>query len=116
MEETVPESLNPRDGIEARIHREIEEALRGIIDPGTGLDILRMGLVKHTRLEKADKGYRAILTFRPSSPVCPMAFKLAWEIKQSARSVKDIESAQIKVEGYNRAAELEAILETEEKP
>lgn len=116
MEETVPESLNPRDGVEARIHDEIQKAFRGVIDPETGLDIVRMGLVKHTRLEKADKGYRAILTFRPSSPVCPMAFKLAWDIKQSAESVKDVESAEIKVEGYNRAAELEAILGAEEKP
>ncbi len=36
MEETLPESLNPPDGDEARIQEEIREALRGIIDPGTG--------------------------------------------------------------------------------
>ncbi len=115
MEETVPEPMTPRDGIEAEIREEMEEALRGVIDPGTGLDAVRMGLVKETRLEKTEAGYRAVLTFRPSSPVCPMAFKLAWEIKQSAQSVKGIDRAEVKVEGYDRAAELEAILETEEK-
>jgi hypothetical protein len=39
-----------------------------------------------------------------------MAFKLAWDMKQCAQTVRDIETVEIKVEGYNRAAELEAIL------
>jgi metal-sulfur cluster biosynthetic enzyme len=110
MEETLPESVNPQDGEPAKIREEIQEGLRGIIDPGTGLDLVRMGLVKNTRLEREGSGYKAILTFRPSSPVCPMAFKLAWDIKQCAQAVQDVETAEIKVEGYNRAAELEAIL------
>ena len=110
MEEALPESLSPRDGEAAKIREEIREGLRGIIDPGTGLDVIRMGLVKDTRLEREGPGYKATLTFRPSSPVCPMAFKLAWDMKQCAQAVPDIETVEIKVEGYNRAAELEAIL------
>ena len=115
MEETVPKSLDPEAGEEAEIRKEIEEGLKGIIDPGTGLDVLRMGLVKNTRLEKAGAGYKATLTFRPTSPVCPMAFKLAWDMKQCVQTLDAIEIAEIKVEGYNRAAELEAILREEEK-
>lgn len=115
MEETLPESLNPPDGEAARVREEIQEALRGLIDPETGLDVVRMGLVKDTRLERGGTGYKAILTFRPSSPVCPMAFKLAWDMKQRAQAVRDIETVDIKVEGYNRAAELEAILKEGEE-
>jgi metal-sulfur cluster biosynthetic enzyme len=110
MEKALPESLSPQDVKAAKIRKEIEEGLRGITDPGTGLDVVRMGLVKNTALEKGGTGYKAILTFRPSSPVCPMAFKLAWDMKQCAQTVRDIETVKIKVEGYNRAAELEAIL------
>ncbi len=110
MEETLPESLSPQDGDKAKIREKIQEALRGIIDPGTGLDVVRMGLVKDTQLERENTGYKATLTFRPSSPVCPMAFKLAWDMKQAAQAVHDIKTVEIKVEGYNRAAELEAIL------
>ena len=110
MEEALPESLSPQDEEAAKIRKGIQEGLRGIIDPGTGLDVVRMGLVKNTQLEKEGTGYKAILTFRPSSPVCPMAFKLAWDMKQCAQAVRDIETVDIKVEGYNRAAELEAIL------
>ena len=116
MEEALPESMSPQDGEEAKVREEIQEGLRGIIDPGTGLDVIRMGLVKNTRLEREGTGYKAILTFRPSSPVCPMAFKLAWDMKQSAQAVRDIETVDIKVEGYNRAAELEAILKEGEEP
>jgi metal-sulfur cluster biosynthetic enzyme len=116
MEEALPESLSPQDGEAAKIREEIQEGLRGIIDPGTGLDVVRMGLVKDTRLEKGDTGYKAVLTFRPSSPVCPMAFKLAWDMKQCAQAVRDIETVEVKVEGYNRAAELEAILREGEEP
>ena len=115
MEETLPESLSPQDGEAAKIREEIQEALRGIVDPGTGLDVVRMGLVKNTRLEREDKGYTATLTFRPSSPVCPMAFKLAWDMKQCAQRVHSIEAVEIKVEGYNRAAELEAVLKEGEE-
>jgi metal-sulfur cluster biosynthetic enzyme len=116
MEETLPESLNPQDNVEAKIRDELRERLQGIIDPGTGLDVIRMGLVKSTQLEKGDMGYKAILTFQPSSPVCPMAFKLAWDMKQCAQGLQQIESVEIQVKGYNRAAELEAILSEEDKP
>jgi len=110
MEEAVPESIGPQDGEETDLHEEIQKGLRGIIDPGTGLDVVRMGLVRGVRLQRAGMGYRAFLTFRPSSPVCPMAFKLAWEMKQCVQAVEKIEDVEVKVEGYNRASELEAVL------
>jgi metal-sulfur cluster biosynthetic enzyme len=110
MEETVPESIGPSDVEEAELHEEIQQGLRGIIDPGTGLDVVRMGLVKEIRLQRVGKGCRAILTFRPSSPVCPMAFKLAWDMQQCVQAVENIEDVEVKVEGYNRASELEAVL------
>ena len=114
MEETVPESMSPHDREQKDLQEAIQKGLRGIIDPGTGLDVVRMGLVKEMRLERIGKGCRAILTFRPSSPVCPMAFKLAWEMKQCVQAVKNIEEVEVKIEGYNRASELEALLR--EKP
>lgn len=110
MEENVRTPLAPPSEEEQALHREIEEGLRGIIDPGTGLDVVRMGLVQDMELRRDGNRYRAILTFRPSSPVCPMAFKLAWDMKQRVQGLEKIEDVEIKVEGYNRASELEAIL------
>ncbi len=113
MEKTLPESLSTPDYDETRILEDIRQALRGIIDPETGLDVMRMGLVRHTELHRKEAGYEAILTFRPSSPVCPMAFKLAWDMQQCVRSVPGVQAVEIKVENYNRASELEAILKEE---
>lgn len=113
MEETVPESLGRKHDEEPELHRQIQEGLRGIIDPGTGLDVVRMGLVCDTELQPAGRGYRAIITFRPSSPVCPMAFKLAWEMKQRVQAVENIEAVEVRVEGFNRGPELEALLRGE---
>ena len=117
MEKALPESMTPgQDPQATRVREEIQAGLRDIIDPGTGLDVVRMGLVKRTAIERGGKGYKATLTFRPSSPVCPMAFKLAWDMKQCTQAVHDIEDVEIKVEGYNRAAELEAVLKDGEEP
>ncbi len=110
MEENLQASLAPKTEEEQALHREIEEGLRDLIDPGTGLDVIRMGLVRGMELRREGKRYRAILTFRPNSPVCPMAFKLAWDMKQRIQGLEKIEDVEIKVEGYNRASELEAIL------
>jgi hypothetical protein len=43
-----------------------------------------------------------------------MAFKLAWDMKKAVEAVDGIETVEVKVEGYNRASELEAVLRGEE--
>ena len=75
---------------------------------------MRMGLAKDIEAQIGEGvAYTVTLTFQPSSPVCPMAFKLAWDMKKAVENVEGIEKAEIKVKGYNRAAELEAILKEE---
>lgn len=87
----------------------IEERLSEVIDPETGLDVGRMDLVHDLRVE----GGRVTLVFRPTSPVCPMAFKLAADIRDAIRSVPGVSRVTIKVENFRRAAELESLLEDE---
>jgi cation diffusion facilitator family transporter len=85
---------------------DVEERLRGVIDGETGLDIMRMGLVRDLRIE----GGRVELTFRPTSPVCPMAFKIASDIREAVLSVPGVTDMDLRVKNYDRAAELEALL------
>ncbi len=113
MEETVSKPLAAQEDKAPELHARIATALEGVIDPETGLNVMRMGLVRDTEISSGDGGYKATLTFQPSSPVCPMAFKLAWNMKKAVEGVEDIKKAEIKVKGYNRAAELEAILKEE---
>lgn len=89
------------------LKEKIEEALRGVIDPGTNLDIMRMKLVRDLSISEDGK---VDLTFRPSSPVCPMAFKLAYDIKRAVQETQGVKEVEVKVAGYNRADELMEVL------
>jgi len=89
------------------IKQKIEDALRGVIDPGTNLDIMRMKLVRDLSINQDG---RVSLTFRPASPVCPLAFKLAYDIKKAVRQTQGVNEVEVKVAGYNRADELMEVL------
>ena len=89
------------------VEQSIRKKLSGVIDPGAGLDVERMGLVRKVEVD----GGRVTVVLRPTSPVCPMAFKLAADISEAVRSVAGVNSVAIKVENFERAAELEALFE-----
>jgi len=85
----------------------IEQALREVKDPGTKLDIMRMKLVTDLSV---DQDGTVSLTFRPSSPVCPLAFKLAYDIQTAVQQISGVKGVKMKVTGYNKADELMEIL------
>lgn len=58
MEETVSKPVETYKPKESEIESRIKETLKRIIDPETGLDILRMGLVKNTHIEDGEKEKR----------------------------------------------------------
>ena len=83
------------------------ERLRTVIDPETGVNVVRMRLVEN--LEVDDEGL-VRYTFRPSSPLCPLAVTLALQIKQSVASVPGVTRQEISVEGYIGAEGLNELL------
>jgi metal-sulfur cluster biosynthetic enzyme len=89
----------------------IEQALKGVIDPGTKLDIMRMKLVRDLSV---DQDGTVSLTFRPSSPVCPMAFKLGYDIQKAVQETEGVREVEVKVAGYDRADELMQVLKEAE--
>ena len=93
------------------MEEKIRQALETVIDPGVGMDALRVGVVRDLQVD-TENG-RVCLTFRPSSSVCPVAFTLATSIQKAISSVPGINSVSIKVENFNRAKELEAFLSEE---
>ena len=88
----------------------IEEGLSDLIDPGAGIDVMRMGLVRDLTV----RGGNVSLTFRPSSTVCPMAFSLASAIKERIESIPEVGNVKIHVENFKRASELENLLVDED--
>ena len=94
-----------------RLKEKIEAVLRGVIDPGTKLDIMRMKLVRDLSV---DHDGTVSLTFRPASPVCPMAFKLAHDIQTALQETEGVKEVEVKVAGYDRADELMQVLKEAE--
>jgi metal-sulfur cluster biosynthetic enzyme len=86
---------------------EVRQALSEIIDPETGLNIVRMDLIHNLRVTEDGE---VSLVFRPSSPVCPMAYSLANSIKKKIESLKDVRSIRIAVENFNNANHLERLV------
>jgi len=85
----------------------LKQALSEVLDPETGLDVMRMDIIHNLRVED---GGQVSLVFRPSSPVCPMAYTLANSIKKRIEQVKDVSSVNIRVENFQGAEHLEGLL------
>jgi metal-sulfur cluster biosynthetic enzyme len=81
--------------------------LSTITDPGTGVDVVRMRLIEGLTVD--EKGV-ARYTFRPSSPLCPMAVSLALSIRQAVAEVEGVTGQEMEVAGYVGAADLNVIL------
>ncbi len=83
-----------------------------VIDPETGIDVLRMRLVEDLTVDEATG--IAAYTFRPSSPLCPIAYSLAVDIKRAVASVDGIQGQKITVEGYVKACDLTEMINQDE--
>ena len=90
------------------LKEKIEDALRQVIDPETSMDVMRMQLIKHL---KVNEDGAVSLTFIPSSPHCPLGFQLAISIHEAVKKVDGVTKVKIDVENFVRADELKKILE-----
>jgi len=79
-----------------------------VIDPETGVDVVRMRLVENLEVDEASGVVR--YTFRPSSPLCPLAVSLGLAIKEAVAQVQGVTRQEIEVEGYVGAQELAKLL------
>jgi ATP-binding protein involved in chromosome partitioning len=86
----------------------IKESLTQVIDPETGMDVMRMRLVRDL---KVDQHGDVDLTFRPSSVLCPLGFQLGINIKEAVLDVPGVKSVQVHVDGFIHAEQLKKILE-----
>ena len=92
------------------IHQAVIKRLKAVIDPETNVDVVRMRLVVDLVVD--DSG-QARYTFRPSSPLCPLAVYLAMEIKKAVAEVPGITDQKIRIEGYLAADELTQLINKE---
>ena len=86
----------------------IKKSLTQVIDTETGMDVMRMRLVRDL---KVDRHGDVELTFRPSSVLCPLGFQLGINIKEAVLDVPGVKSVQVHVDGFIRGEQLKKILE-----
>jgi len=89
------------------LQKAIIEKLKTVIDPETGADVIRMRLVQDISIDDAGK---VTYTFRPSSPLCPIAVSLALGIIQAIKEIPEVKGQNITVVDYVQADLLNGIL------
>lgn len=80
--------------------------LKGIMDPHTNRSLYEMGLISDLRLDDG----KVSLTFRPSSPYCPIGIQLAIAIKNGISSVNGVESVDVLVKGHVQEQQINEML------
>jgi metal-sulfur cluster biosynthetic enzyme len=88
----------------------IIERLKTVIDPETGADVIRMRLVENLSV---DPNGKVSYTFRPSSPLCPIAVYLVQQIQEAIAAVPGVAAQKIEVADYVAAEELTKLINQE---
>ena len=86
----------------------IIEKLKKVIDPETGEDVVSMHLI--IDLKVGDDG-KVSLKFRPSAFLCPLAFFLAFNIRDVVEKIKGVSRVDLKVIDFVYADKLNEMLE-----
>lgn len=91
------------------LQQAVAQKLMSVIDPETGVDVIRMRLVQNIAV---DVGGKITYIFRPSSPLCPIAVPLALSIIQAIREVPEVTGQSITVVDYVQADLLNDLLKS----
>ena len=78
------------------IESQVMNALKGVMDPETGMSMVDMQLISKVE----EKNGIVEIEFIPSSPMCPIAFYLAEEIKKAALGVEGVKKAKVTCKGH----------------
>lgn len=79
------------------LEEKVREAVGQIVDPETGMTFAEMQMI--TSVKQEEPGVLKI-EFVPSSPFCPIAFKLAADIKNAAKKVAGVKKAIVHCRGH----------------
>jgi metal-sulfur cluster biosynthetic enzyme len=78
---------------------QVVAALKEIVDPHTNMNVYDMGLISDLKVSKD----AVSLTFRPTSPFCPLGVHLAMNIKRKLMGIQKTKSADVNVVGHVQA-------------
>jgi len=85
----------------------ILKRLMEVIDPETGVDVVRMRLIEDLTV---DESGRVSYKFRPSSFLCPIAVPLSMAIQQAVSEVEGVTEQNMEIVGYIQSDELTTLI------
>lgn len=85
---------------------QVIDVLKEIIDPHTNMNVYDMGLISEINIT----GDSVSLTFRPTSPFCPLGVHLAMNIKRRLLGIQKTKKAEVIVAGHVQAAAINKAL------
>jgi metal-sulfur cluster biosynthetic enzyme len=90
----------------------VREAVGKLLDPETGLSFAEMHLVADVKEKEAGT---VEVDFVPSSPFCPIAFKLALDVKKAAMTVAGIKKVLVHCRGHMMEQQINEMVNKEEQ-
>jgi len=75
---------------------EVISILKEIVDPHTNLSVYEMGLISELKVSAETVS----LTFRPTSPFCPLGIQLAHNVKRRLSDIKGTKKVDVRVVGH----------------
>ena len=94
------------------IEDKVREAVGKVVDPETGLTFAEMQMI--TNVKEEDPGVFKV-EFIPSSPFCPIAFKLATAIKNEALKVPGVKKALVYCRGHTMEQQINEMTNKEQQ-
>jgi metal-sulfur cluster biosynthetic enzyme len=90
----------------------VREAVGKVVDPETGMTFAEMRLIADV---KEDESGVVKVDFIPSSPFCPIAFKLAMDVKNAALEVAGVKKALIYCHGHMMEQQINQMVNKEQQ-
>lgn len=93
------------------LENKVREAVGQVVDPETGMSFAEMQMI--TNVKEEEPGVFKV-EFIPSSPFCPIAFKLATDIKNAALKVAGVKKARIYCHGHTMEQQINEMTNKEQ--
>lgn len=94
------------------LENKVREAVGQVVDPETGMTFADMQMITNVKEEGAGV---VKVEFVPSSPFCPIAFKLAQDIRNAALKVAGVKKALIYCHGHMMEQQINEMTNKEEQ-
>jgi metal-sulfur cluster biosynthetic enzyme len=89
--------LQQGEKVLTELEDKVREEVGKVLDPETGMSFAEMQMI--TKVKEEESGVVRV-EFIPTSPFCPIAFKLAADIRDAAKKVPGVKKALVYCRGH----------------